>query len=115
MGCNTSADALLDSLEAIQAWVRSGDTDAVADSMRAAMKTMLPHLDFIKFETGPCIITMTGNDHPIIDRVTGRTFVAVAGNGMGAKSSDGWGGLATQLMLDDPWPSWVDQDALSTR
>lgn len=115
MGCNTSADSNLESLEAIQAWVRTGDTDRVSASMRGAMQGMLPRVEFLDFETGPCIITMTGNDHPIIDQVTERTFVAVAGNGMGAKASDGWGGLAARLMLDEPWPRWIDRDVLALR
>ncbi len=115
MGCNTSADRHPESLEEIQAWVRSGDTDALAAAMQTAMQTMLPHVDFVEYETSPCIITMTANDHPIIDQTSDRTFVAVAGNGMGAKSSDGWGGLAAQSMLDEPWPTWIDRESLAAR
>jgi len=115
MGCNTSADRVLESLGAIQTWVCAGDTDVVGDAMKDAMQAMLPRLDFRQFETGPCLITMTANGHPIIDRVTRRTFVAVGGNGGGAKSSDGWGGLAAQLMLGEGWPDRIDREALATR
>jgi len=108
MGCNTIADTCPSSLAQIQNWFRAGNTDAVATSMRAAMMSILPAVDFTGFETGPCIITMTANDHPIIDRVGTSTFVAVGGNGAGAKSSDGWGALAAELMLDQAWPAWID-------
>lgn len=115
MGCNTAADTTPVTLDAIQSWFRTGDTDAVGSAMSAAMQAILPNVDFLEFETVPCIITMTDNDHPIIDRVSDRLFVVVAGNGMGAKSSDGWGGLAAQLLLDDPWPGWIDAGALAAR
>ena len=115
MGCNTSADTTPETLGAIQAWFRTGDTDAVGPAMSKAMRAILPNVEFLDFETVPCIITMTENDHPIIDRVSERLCVAVAGNGMGAKSSDGWGGLAAQLVLDEPWPSWIDAGALAAR
>jgi len=115
MGCNTVADTCPKSLTEIQQWFRTGNTDAVAASMRSAMTSILPSVDFTDFETGPCIITMTENDHPIVDRVGDSIYVAVGGNGAGAKSSDGWGALAAQLMLGREWPAWIDASELGAR
>ena len=112
MGANTTSDTDLHELTAIGEWVRRGDTDVAFDAMADTMRSILPTTGFESFETGPCIITMTRSGYPIIARVTERRYVAVAGNGSGAKASDGWGGLAADLLTGNPWPNWVDPAVL---
>ncbi len=113
MGANTTSDTTLDDLDAIGEWVRRGDTDVARDAMAGTMESILPGVRFENFETGPCIITMTRSEYPLIARVSEHRYVAVAGNGSGAKASDGWGGLAADLITGRPWPEWIDPALLS--
>jgi len=118
MGANTSTDHFPSSLADAQRWVHEGPESIggfgdVAAAMISAVTGMWVGVEFTDFEFEPCVITMTENDHPIIDRLSDRTCVAVAGNGSGAKSSGGWGQLAADLLAGRAWPDWVDTSLLS--
>ncbi len=113
MGANTAGDTTLEDLEAIQEWVRHGNTDIAFEAMADTMRSILPTARFEDFETGPCIITMTTSEYPIVTPVSEHRYVAVAGNGSGVKASDGWGGLAADLLTGTPWPEWIDPAVLS--
>jgi sarcosine oxidase len=118
MGANTSVDHFPMSVSDSHRWFREGPESIdefadVAAAMISAVKSMWRGVEFIEFEFEPCIITMTANDHPIIDRISERTCVAVAGNGSGAKSSVGWGQLGADLLARRAWPDWIDRSVLS--
>ena len=60
----------------------------------------------LSWQTGRCIITYTTHRNPYIDELLpGRLYVAVGGNGNGAKVSDGIGRLAADLVRGLPWPA----------
>ena len=118
LGCNTTADRFPYELSELQAWFHDGlqgdpGEGDVSDAIRSAVSGLWPGLDFVDHELMPCVITMTADDHPIIDWIDDTTVVATGGNGIGAKSSDGWGGLAADLVTDTAWPEWLDPKSLA--
>ena len=103
MGANTPADYHPSSLAEIQAWFRTGDSDAYLADLTRVLRSILPAVDFLSFQTKRCIITRTPNTYPTIDQISERTYVAAGGNGSGAKGADTIGRLAASLLLDGRW------------
>lgn len=110
MGANTPTDTQPNSLSEIQDWFRNGESDANLAGLERVLRSMLPKIEFLSFQTKRCIITRTPNKYPIIDRLTDRTYIASGANGSGAKSSDAWGRLAAGLVLDGRWLPGVPRD-----
>lgn len=104
MGCNTRADTWPTSLEAVQTWFRTGNSDACQPAMAAAMQSLLPQVEFLGMTTKRCIVCYTPSGLPTIDQVSERIYVAAGGNGSGAKGSDTLGRLAAGLVYDGRWP-----------
>jgi sarcosine oxidase len=106
MGANAAADQYLDTFEQIASWFKTGDSDVMLEPLRRAFRALLPDVRVLSWQTGRCIITYTTRRNPYIDELLpGRLFVAVGGNGNGAKVSDGVGRLAADLLLGRPWPA----------
>ena len=104
MGCNTKVDRYLSDLTEMGEWFRQGDSDAMLEPMRAALRGMMPELAALSWRTGRCVVTYTMHGRPYIGLVgDGRIGVAVGGNGSGAKSSDGIGWLGAELLADGRW------------
>jgi sarcosine oxidase len=99
MGCNTAADQFFTTFEEMRAWFVSGDSDIYAADLQDALQSILPDLKINSFITKRCIVTYTARGLPYIDEVQpGKIYVAVGGNGTGAKSSDAIGRLAADLL-----------------
>ena len=118
MGANTSSDFFPASMADVHEWFHEGPQARegfgdVEQSMVRAVESMWRDIEFTEFEFEPCVITMTANDNPIVDRVSDRLCLAVAGNGSGAKSSVGWGELGADLLAGRPWPDWINASELS--
>ncbi|MEM7799597.1 MAG: FAD-binding oxidoreductase [Chloroflexota bacterium] len=107
MGCNTMGESWPTTLEEIQFWFQSGNSDADKEPMERALRSMFPGVDFLKMTTHRCIVTYTPSGYPTIDQVPsdpyGRLYVATGGNGTGAQGSDTLGNLAAGLMHDGRW------------
>jgi len=111
MGCDTSADQTLYTLDDMRAWMTGGDSDVVAEAMAAAVRTIIPGLKALAWETKRCLITYTPHGKPFIDEVeAGRVYVATGGNGSSAKSSDAIGRLAADLVAQGKWAAELEPD-----
>jgi len=109
MGANTFADQFPESLEEVQRWFQSGDSDVSLSALQEGITSILPKVNFLSFKTKRCIISRTANGYPMIDQVSSRLFVAVGGNGVGVKTSDTLGYLAAGLSFDGGWDQKFDR------
>ncbi len=86
-------------------WFRSGGSGQVRDWLVDHMADRVPSLRSTSITKGACVTTFTPTDRPIIDRLSQRTAVAVAGCGRGAKCSDELGRLAAACVLGQDNPT----------
>lgn len=104
MGCNTSDDQTLADLTQKREWLIRGNSDTMLEPMRAALQAIIPNLKAASWQTKRCVITYTTKGYPAIDElVAGQVYIATAGNGSSAKSSDAIGRLAANFALHEKW------------
>lgn len=105
MGANTVLDRFVESVEEINEWYRTGNSDAMLDELRAVVLDIFPGLTAESWRTHRCVITRTAHGRPYIDVVVpGRVYVAVGGNGQGANGADEIGRLAARLVIEGQSP-----------
>lgn len=104
LGCDTVADQVLPDLAAIQQWMRTGDSDVVAQDIFAALHSIMPGLASSAYHTKRCLVTYTAHRKPYIDQLSDQLFIATGGNGSSGHNADTHGFLAAQLMLEQAWP-----------
>jgi sarcosine oxidase len=105
LGCNTTADRWPESLSEMRAWFVGGESDVTLSAMREALHSFMPGLTLASAHTGRCIVCYTRHGRPYIDEVDDGLFVAVGGNGHGAKSSLAIGRLAAARLGSGEWPA----------
>ncbi|MHC0052370.1 FAD-dependent oxidoreductase [Actibacterium sp. D379-3] len=93
------ADVPLADAAAVKAWFRSGGSADVAERLTAQMRERMPGLAIRSVQRAACVTTYTDRDVPLIDRLSDRVAVAVAGCGRGAKCSDELGRLGAEAVL----------------
>lgn len=103
LGANTPTDYSPNSLGEIQEWFRRGNSDLYLGDFERVLRSTLPTVEFLSFETSRCILSRTPNKYPLIDQITERCYVASGAHGSGAKSADAIGRLAAGLVIDDQW------------
>ncbi len=108
LGCNTIADTWPETMAEVQHWFRAGDGERCRPAMARALQAICPAVSFRSIRTHRCIICYTPSGYPIIDRLSDRLFVAIGGNGSGAKGSDTVGWLAALTVRESPWPEPFD-------
>jgi sarcosine oxidase len=109
MGANTTADRYVETLEEINAWYRTGNSDVMLEIMRDTVCDMLPGLQAVNWRTNRCVITRTVHAKPYIDIVTpGRLYAAIGGNGTSAQAADGIGKVAAAMVIHNQWHSDLD-------
>lgn len=112
MGANTTADRYVETLEEINAWYRTGNSDAMLEVMRDTVCSIVPTLQATQWHTNRCVITRTVHAKPYIDIVKpGRIYAAIGGNGTSAQASDGIGKVSADLMIHNQWHSDLDANA----
>lgn len=112
MGANTTADRYVETLEEINDWYRTGNSDVMLEVMRDTVCNILPDLQATTWYTNRCVITRTVHGKPYIDIVKpGRIYAAVGGNGTSAQASDGIGKVAADLVIHNEWRSKLDVNA----
>ncbi len=109
LGCNTRTDAWPETLEAVQAWFRHGDSDICKPAMASALQGLLPAVEFLSITSARCIVAYTPSGLPTIDAVSERIYVAAGGNGSSAKCADTIGWLAAGLIHDGRWPAEIER------
>lgn len=93
------ADVALNGAEATKAWFRTRGANDVAERLTQQVRERMPGLAIRSVKTDACVTTYTARDVPIIDRLSDRIAVAVAGCGRGAKCSDELGRLGAEAAL----------------
>ncbi len=92
-------------------WFHSDGKQDIAEAMKAAMHKMIAGLQTLSYQAVPCLITYSAHGNPYVDEVREKSvYVATAGNGMGAKSSDEIGRMGALLCATDDWHSELDRD-----
>ncbi len=92
-------------------WFHTEGRTDIGEAMKAALHSMIPGLKAISYHSVPCLITYSAHGNPYIDALeAGQIYLATAGNGMGAKSSDEIGRIGALLCATDDWCSDLNQD-----
>jgi len=93
-------------------WFQSDGSAATVAELKTALHRMIPRLKTLSYYSVPCLITFSAHGNPYIDALQDdRVYVATAGNGMGAKSSDEIGRIGAMLCATGEWHSDLDRDA----
>ncbi|MEO6220966.1 MAG: FAD-binding oxidoreductase [Ginsengibacter sp.] len=114
MGANIPEDNYFNTIEEIQNWFRSGESDLNLKKLQDALLNIMPGLEVDKFESKKCIVTRTQHGKPYLGVVDNKgLFVAAGGNGYGAMCSDALGHIAAHLLIEKKFPaSYNEQDFL---
>ncbi|MDE2859132.1 MAG: FAD-dependent oxidoreductase [Chloroflexota bacterium] len=103
-------DATENDLELLD-WFHSDGGQDIADALKTALHTMIPDLKTLSYHSAPCLITNSAHGKPYVDVLQDRgVYVATAGNGAGAKSSDEIGRIGAMLCATDNWHSELDRN-----
>ena len=98
-------DATEDDRELLD-WFHSDGSQEIAASMKTAVQRMIPGLNAVSYHAVPCLITNSAHGNPYVDALEdGRVYVAAAGNGYAAKSSDEIGRIGAMLCATSQWHS----------
>jgi len=93
-------------------WFQSDGSAAIAAQLKKALHRMIAELKVTSYRTVPCLITNSAHGNPYIDSIIGdRLYVATAGNGYAAKSSDEIGRIGAMLCATGEWRSNLEQGA----
>ena len=102
-------DATADDRELVP-WFQSDGSAVIAAALKQALHRMIPDLEAVSYKTVPCLITNSAHGNPYIDSIIGdRLYVATAGNGYAAKSSDEIGRIGAMLCATGEWQSDLDR------
>ncbi len=108
LGANTRHDVWFDDLASIQQWFHRGLSERSLLAMKAVVTDILPQIKWQSFHTERCIVCYTPSRSPYIDAlIPDRLYLAVGGNGGGAKISDSFGWLAARLAAYGEWPQHI--------
>jgi sarcosine oxidase len=88
IGSRSNQRRYFSSLEETITWFRGDGQTVNAAENRRVLEEILPDTHFLSWQVKPCILTDTPSLKPYIGLLSDNLFVAVGGNGYGAKSSD---------------------------
>ncbi len=92
-------------------WFHSDGREDIAEAMKAALHRMVPDLKVLSYHSVPCLITNSAHGNPYIDTLEdGRIYLATAGNGYAAKSSDEIGRIGAMLCATDEWHTGLNRE-----
>lgn len=110
IGADHDRDQDVSTREAMQAYMSGPGSRATADALREVVFNLIPLLRGARTRTKPCLLTYSPHGYPMIDEVEPGWFVATAGCGKSAKSSDQSGKLAADLVLGRSWEGFARED-----
>jgi sarcosine oxidase len=102
----------LETLEALTAWYRSQQvTTSQYQVLHDIWQELTEECNPVAIRQSCCIIEKTASCYPYLGPLPGHTsyFVAVGGNGHGARGSDEIGRLAANMVLERHWDSPLEQ------
>jgi len=91
-------------------WFHSDGHLDIIKILKTAVHTMIRDLRAISYDSVPCLLTYSDHGNPYIDKVSDGIYVATAGNGAAAKSSDEIGRLGAMLCATDTWESELKRE-----
>jgi glycine/D-amino acid oxidase-like deaminating enzyme len=110
IGADHDRDQDVSSREAMHAYMSGPGSAATARDLQQIIERLIPATQGAATRTKPCLLTYSPHGRPMIDEVAPGWFVAVAGCGKSAKSSDQSGKLAADLVLGRSWEGFVRED-----
>ncbi len=103
IGADNDRDLSVETLEQKRAYMTSPGSQTTASYLRELIDELIPSVRGLPQRTKPCLLTYSPKRYPIVDEVAPDWFVAVAGCGKAAKSSDQIGKLAADAVLRREW------------
>ncbi len=96
---------------ALSEWFRGDGRSDIAAAMQDALHRLLPGLQVVSYHAVPCLITHSAHGNPYLDVLDPRgLYIATAGNGGAAKSSDEIGRIGAMLCATGGWHSELDRE-----
>lgn len=105
MGMNQRIDLFTNSLTELNAWFQGQAHAQYLSILQREIEKLFPSINFLSFQTKPCVISRTTTLNPYIDVIEPGLFVATGCNGYSAMTSDGQGKVATNLVLTGKYPA----------
>jgi sarcosine oxidase len=84
-------------------WMRGNAHEVRRPALEAALRALVPGIEFGAIRSRPCMYARTSNGLPIIAEVRPGLTVAAGGNGRMAKSADAVAALAATLVTEGTW------------
>ena len=92
-------------------WFHSDGRADIVEAMKDALHAIIPDLKVVSYHSVPCLITNSAHGNAYIDALdSDRLYVATAGNGYAAKSSDEIGRLGAMLCATGQWHSGLNRE-----
>lgn len=110
IGADHDRDQDVSTLEAMHTYMSGPGSRVTGDALKDVVFGLIPMLRGTRTRTKPCLLTYSPHGYPMIDEVEPGWFVATAGCGKSAKSSDQSGKLAADLVLGRPWEGFARED-----
>jgi sarcosine oxidase len=105
MGMNQRIDLFTNSLTELNAWFQGQAHSQYLPILQREIEKLFPTINFLSFQTKPCVISRTTTLNPYIDVIEPGLFVATGCNGYSAMTSDGQGKVAANLVLTGQYPA----------
>ena len=116
IGCNSPHDKYFDSLEQIQEWFRTTNSESFAPPLLAILNKIFPSFTIGEYLTKKCIMSRTEHGRPYIgETITLGLFIAGGCHGHSAMASDGMGSVAAHLALNGSLPDGYPKDAFEIK
>ncbi|MDA0379443.1 MAG: hypothetical protein O2899_08115 [Bacteroidetes bacterium] len=103
VGADHDRDQDVSTREAMHVYMSGQGSASTATALREVIFRLIPPLRDARTRSKPCLLTYSPTGYPMIDEVDSGWFVAVAGCGKSAKSSDQSGKLAADLVSGRSW------------
>lgn len=91
-------------------WFHTDGHLDIIEILKTAVHRMIRDLKAVSYDSVPCLLTYSEHGNPYVDKISEGIYVATAGNGSGAKSSDEIGRLGAMLCATDTWDSELNQE-----
>ncbi|CAB4332543.1 MAG: FAD-dependent oxidoreductase [Actinobacteria bacterium] len=104
MGMNQENDLCFEALDEVTSWFQGNTHEILLPQLKSEIVKLFPDIDFLSFQTKPCVISRTVTKNPYIGAVADRLLVATGCNGYSAMTSDAQGRIAATLALTGSYP-----------
>ena len=106
IGADHDEDVDVSSIASMHRYMKGKGSQQTAHELSSIVDWLIPVLKGAPRTTKPCLLSYSPHGRPMIDEVADGWYVAVAGCGKSAKSSDESGRLASELVQGNPWSGY---------